>query len=165
MTARARGFIEPWYPRAETWELLDRISRAKYFTKMDVRDGYHRLRIATGEEWKTAFRCRYGLFEYTVMPFGLCNAPGTFQHYMNKTLIEYLDNFCTAYLDDILIYSENLLEHTEHVCKVLLQLCKAGLQADIKKCEFNVICTKYLGFVVSTDGIEVNPEKVEVICN
>jgi type III secretory pathway component EscU len=99
------------------------------------------------------------------LPFELTNRPATFQYYMNKTLIEYLDNFCTVYLDDILIYSENLLEHTEHVCKVLLQLCKAGLQADIKKCEFNVICTKYLGFVVSTDGIEVDLEKVEVICN
>ena len=84
---------------------------------------------------------------------------------MNETLIEYLDDFCTAFLDDILIYSDNPLEHEEHICKVLLRLCKAGLQADIKKCEFNVTCTKYLGFVISTDGMEVNLEKVEAIYN
>jgi hypothetical protein len=82
---------------------------------------------------------------------------------MNETLMEYLDDFCTAYLDDILIYSENLLDHEEHVRKVLLRLRKAGLQADIRKCEFNVTRTKYLGFIISTDGIEVDPEKVEVI--
>jgi hypothetical protein len=84
---------------------------------------------------------------------------------MNKTLIEYLDDFCTVYLDNILIYSENLLNYKEHVCKVLLQLRKAELQANIKKCEFNVTCTKYLGFVVSTDSIEVDLEKVKAICN
>ena len=84
---------------------------------------------------------------------------------MNETLMEYLNDFCTAYLDDILIYLENPLDHAEHVCKVLLRLRKAGLQADIKKCEFNVTRTKYLGFVISTDGIEVDPEKVEAIRN
>jgi len=83
---------------------------------------------------------------------------------MNKTLIEYLDNFCTAYLDNILIYLENPLDYKEHVWKVLLQLYKAGLQADIKKCKFKVTCIKYLGFIISTDGIEVDPEKVKVIC-
>ena len=84
---------------------------------------------------------------------------------MNKTLIEYLDDFCTAYLDDILIYLNNPLEHDKHVRKVLLQLCKARLQADIKKCKFNVTYTKYLGFVISTDSIEVDLEKVKAICN
>jgi len=84
---------------------------------------------------------------------------------MNKMLIEYLDDFCIAYLDNILIYSSNPLEHDKHVRKVLLQLCKAGLQANIKKCKFNVTCTKYLGFVISTNSIEVNPEKVKAICN
>ena len=84
---------------------------------------------------------------------------------MNETLMEYLDDFCTAYLDDILIYSENPLDHDEHVCKVLLRLCKAGLQANIRKYEFNVTRTKYLGFVISTNGIEVDLEKVDVICN
>jgi len=84
---------------------------------------------------------------------------------MNKMLIEYLDDFCIAYLDNILIYSSNLLEHDKHICKVLLQLCKAGLQADIKKCKFNITYTKYLGFIISTNSMEVDLEKVEVICN
>jgi hypothetical protein len=80
-------------------------------------------------------------------------------------LIEYLDDFCTIYLDNILIYSENLFKHTEYICKVLLQLCKTKLQTDIKKYKFNVICTKYLEFVVSIDNIKVNLEKIETICN
>jgi hypothetical protein len=84
---------------------------------------------------------------------------------MNKTLIEYLDDFCIVYLDDILIYLEDPLQHKEHVCKVLLRLCKVGLQADIKKYEFNVTRTKYLRFVISTDRVEVDLEKVEAICN
>ena len=84
---------------------------------------------------------------------------------MNETLIEYLDDFCTAYLDDILIYSENPLDYKEHVWKVLSRLCKAGLQADIKKCKFNVTYTKYLRFIISTNSIEVNLEKVEAIQN
>ena len=84
---------------------------------------------------------------------------------MNETLIEYLDDFCTIYLDDILIYLENPLDYKEHVRKVLLQLRKAGLQADIKKCKFNVTCTKYLEFIISTDSIEVDPEKIEAIWN
>ena len=82
---------------------------------------------------------------------------------MNTVLFDYLDDFCTAYLDDILIYSDNELEHEEHVCKVLLCLRKAGLQADIKKTEFHITRTKYLGFIISTDGIEVDPEKVSAI--
>ena len=82
---------------------------------------------------------------------------------MNDVLFDYLDDFCTAYLDDIMIYSDNELKHEEHVCKVLLRLCKAGLQADIKKSEFSVKCTKYLGFIISTDGIEADPEKTSVI--
>jgi hypothetical protein len=84
---------------------------------------------------------------------------------MNETLIEYLDDFCTVYLDNILIYLEDPLQYKEHVYKVLLQLREAGLQADIKKYEFNVTRTKYLGFVISTNGVEVNPEKVKAICN
>jgi hypothetical protein len=80
-------------------------------------------------------------------------------------LIEYLDDFYIVYLDDILIYSEDLLQYKEHVCKVLLRLCKVGLQADIKKYEFNVTCTKYLRFVISTNRVEVDLEKVKAICN
>ena len=82
---------------------------------------------------------------------------------MNDVLFDYLDDFCTAYLDEIMIYSDNELKHEEHVCKVLLRLHEAGLQADIKKSEFSVKCTKYLGFIISTNGIEADPEKTSVI--
>ncbi len=109
------------------------------------------------------FRTCYGLYKYKVLPFGLTNGPVAYQRYMNTVLFDYLDDFCTAYLDDILIYSNNELEHKEHVRKVLLRLRKAGLQADIKKTEFHVTRTKYLGFIISTQGIEVDPEKISAI--
>jgi predicted aspartyl protease len=153
------------YPLPLIDETLARISRAKIFTKLDIRQAFHRIRIDPSSEDLTTFRTRYGSYKCKVLPFGLTNGPATFQHYMNETLMEYLDDFCTTYLDDILIYSENPLEHIEYVCKVLLQLWKAGLQANIKKCEFNVTCIKYLGFIVSTNGIEVDLEKVEAIYN
>ena len=95
------------YPLPNIAELTDRLSRAKIFTALDLRDGYHLIRIKKGEEWKTAFRTRYGHFEYTVMPFGLTNAPATFQELINNVLRPYLDIFVIAYLDDILIYLEN----------------------------------------------------------
>src|SRR5204862_694277 len=105
----------------------------------------------------------YSCYKYKVVPFGLTNGPATYQRYMNDVLFDYLDDFCTAYLDDILIYSDNELEHEEHVKKVLERLRSAGLQVDIKKCEFSVKRTKYLGFIVGTQGIEVDSEKVAVI--
>jgi hypothetical protein len=151
------------YPLPLIGELLDRISRAKYFTKMDVRDGYYRLRIAPGEEWKTAFRCRYGLFEYTVMPFGLCNAPGTFQHYMNDTFRGFLDQFLIIYLDDLLIYSDTLTEHKRHVRMVLEKLREADLCLKPSKCQFHVQEVPFLGFIVGPQGVRMDPEKVEAI--
>ena len=111
----------------------------------------------------TTFRTRYGSYKCKVLPFGLTNGPATYQRYMNDVLFDYLDDFCTAYLDDILIYSDNELNHDAHVHKVLQRLQDAGLQADIKKCEFSVKRTKYLGFIISTDGIEVDPEKISAV--
>ncbi len=151
------------YPLPLIGELLDRISRARYYTKVDVRDGFYRLRMALGEEWKTAFRCRYGLFEYTVMPFGLCNAPGTFQHYMNDTFREFLDKFLVIYLDDLLIYSDTLAEHKKHVRAVLERLRDAGLYLKISKCQFHVQEVTFLGYVVGPNGIKMDPAKVEAI--
>jgi hypothetical protein len=113
----------------------------------------------------TTFRTRFGAYKCKVLPFGLTNGPATYQRYMNDVLFDYLDDFCTAYLDDILIYSDNKLEHEYHVRKVLERLRNAGLQIDLKKCEFHVTRTKYLGFIISTDGIEVDPEKISVVKN
>ena len=155
--------IKNRYPLPLIGELLDRISRAKFFTKFDVRDGYYRLRMAEGEEWKTAFRCRYGLFEYNVMPFGLCNAPGTFQHYMNDTFRDFLDKFLIIYLDDLLIYSDTLAEHKKHVRMVLERLQEAGLCLKPSKCQFHVQEVAFLGFLVGPTGVRMDPAKVEAI--
>ena len=131
------------------YETLRNISKARWFTKLDVIAAFHKIRIAEGDEWKTAFRTCYGLFEWLVTPFGLANAPSTFQKYINYTLRDYLDEFCLAYIDNILIYSSgSKRQHREHVCKVLQRLQDAGLQVDINKCEFEVQSTKYLRFII-----------------
>ena len=112
-----------------------------------------------------AFRTRYGLFEWLVTPFGLANAPSTFQKYINWALRDYLDEFCSAYIDDILIFTDGTKrEHQEHVEKVLERMGEAGLQIDIKKSEFFVQSTKYLGFIIEAGkGIRMDPEKVKAI--
>jgi RNase H-like domain found in reverse transcriptase/Reverse transcriptase (RNA-dependent DNA polymerase)/Integrase zinc binding domain/Chromo (CHRromatin Organisation MOdifier) domain/gag-polyprotein putative aspartyl protease len=152
--------IKNRYPLPLIGELLERLAGAKFFTKLDMREGYYLLRMAKGEEWKTAFRCRYGLFEYQVMPFGLCNAPGTFQHFVNDTFSDYLDKFLAAYLDDLLIYSNSLKEHKAHVRLVLERLQSAGLYVKAEKCLFHVTEVPFLGYLISKDGIRMDPEKV-----
>jgi hypothetical protein len=153
------------YPLPLIKETLNQIARAKWFTKLDVTAAFHRIRIAEGDEWMTAFRTRYGLFEWLVTPFGLANAPSTFQKYINHTLQDLLDDFVSAYLDDILIFTDgSLSQHQEHVRIVLDRLKIAGLHLDISKCEFDQTRTKYLGFVIDAEtGIHMDPEKVEAI--
>jgi Reverse transcriptase (RNA-dependent DNA polymerase) len=114
------------------------------------------------EDLTTFWTC-YGLYKYKVLPFGLTNRLATYQRYMNNVLFDYLDNFCTAYLDDIMIYSDNKLEHKTYVKKVLERLQNARLQVDIKKCKFKVKRTKYLGFIVSTNSIKADLDKVKVV--
>jgi RNase H-like domain found in reverse transcriptase/Reverse transcriptase (RNA-dependent DNA polymerase)/Integrase zinc binding domain/Chromo (CHRromatin Organisation MOdifier) domain/Retroviral aspartyl protease len=144
-------------------ETFDQLGRAKYFTKLDMRGAYNLLRIAKGDEWKTAFRCRYGHFEYQVMPFGLMNAPGTFQAFVNDVLRDYLDDFVVVYLDDILIYSDTLEEHTEHVRRVLKKLDAAGIGLKLEKCAFDKQEVHFLGFVIGINGISMDPAKVAAI--
>ena len=153
------------YPLPLISETLNRLSRAKIFTKLDIISAFNRLRIREGDEELTAFRTRFGLFEYLVMPFGLCNGPASFQHYINDTLREYLDDICTAYLDDILIYSDIELEHEIHVKRILAKLREAGLQADITKCDFHVKEVTYLGLIVTTKGVKMDPKKVDTVVN
>lgn len=157
--------IKNRYPIPLIQETLNRLSKAKYFTKLDIVAAFNRIRITPGHEHLTAFRTREGLFEYLVMPFGLANAPSTFQHYVNDVLRPFLDTFCTAYIDDILIYSDNLDDHRKHVDQVLSALNTAGLHLDIDKCEFHQRRVKYLGLILTTDGIEMDPEKVSAILN
>lgn len=115
------------YPLPLINETLRSLSKAKWFTKLDVVAAFHKIRIKEGEEWKTAFRTRYGLFEYLVTPFGLTGAPATFQRYINNTLREFLDEFCSAYIDDVLIYSDgSLSDHREKVRRVTAQWLALG---------------------------------------
>lgn len=153
------------YPLPLIRETLDNLSKAKWFTKLDVRAAFYKLRIKEGDEWKTAFRTRFGLFEWLVTPFGLSGAPATFQRYVNTTLRPYLDIFCSSYLDDVLIYtSGSRREHMEKVKLVLSRLQAAGLNLDIDKCEFGVTTTKYLGFIITAgEGIRMDPEKLRAI--
>ena len=151
------------YPLPLIDETLARLAGAKIYTKLDIRQAFHRIRMDPASEEYTTFRTRYGSYKCKVVPFGLTNGPATYQRYMNDVLFDYLDVFCTAYLDDILIYSENEAEHESHVKLVLERLEAAGLQADLKKCEFSVTRTKYLGFIISTKGVQVDQEKVEVV--
>jgi hypothetical protein len=153
------------YPIPLIQETLTRIAQAKVFTKLDIRQAFYRIRLSEDIEDLTTFRTRYGNFKYRVLPFGLCNGPATFQRYINTILSNLLDDFCTAYMDDILIYSDNLLQHETHVAQVLQRLKEAGLQVDIKKSEFAVKRTKFLGLIISTEGIQKDPEKIEVIRN
>ena len=144
-------------------EILDRLSKAKRYTKLDLKDAYYRLRIREGDEWKTAFRCRYGHFEYNVMPFGLVNAPATFQTFINEVLGDLVDTICIAYLDDILIYSEDAAEHSMHVRHVLERLQQYDLYLNLEKCEFNVDRVSFLGFVIDPTGIHMEGTRISAI--
>ncbi|CAL3966035.1 unnamed protein product [Diplocarpon coronariae] len=132
------------YPIPLIDEMMARISKARVFTKIDIQQAFHRIRMSADAEDLTTFRTRYGTYKYKVLPFGLTNGPATFQRFINDILLEHLDDFCSAYLDDILIYSENSLDHEIHVKKILGILQRHGLQADIKKrnvpFDFNDTC-------------------------
>ena len=134
-------------------ETLHHLTNAKFYTKLDVVAAFNALRVREGDEWMTAFNTRYGLYEYLVMPFGLSNAPSTFQAYINKILNPYLDVFCTAYIDDILIYSNTLAEHKEHVRIIHELLDGYGLSLDVKKCEFATKEVTYLGLIIQEHGV------------
>jgi len=155
--------IRDSYPLPLIKELFDRLRKAKSFTKLDLKSAYNLVRIREGDEYKTAFRTRYGHFEYLVMPFGLKNAPATFQHFINDVLGEYLDEFAFSYIDDILIYSENIEEHREHVKNVLKKLQEHGLYVKLSKCEFETNETTFLGHIISDKGISMDPSKVSAI--
>jgi hypothetical protein len=155
--------IKDRYPLPRVDELIDRLFGAKYFSKLDLRSGYHQVRIAEEDIEKTAFNTRYGQFEFLVMPFGLTSAPSTFMALMNHILRPFLDKFAVAYLDDVLIFSRTLDEHREHVRLVLDEFRKHKLYAKESKCEFFRREVKFLGFIVGADGVKVDPAKVEAV--
>lgn len=156
--------IKDRYPLPLIRETFRQVSKAKFFTKLDIIAAFHKLRVKEGDEWKTAFRTRFGLFEWKVCPFGVTNGPATFQRFINYILREYLDEFVSAFVDDLLIYSCGSIEdHRQKVQTVLQRLLEAGLQVDIDKCEFEVTKVKYLGYIIGEGKIETDPDKIQAI--
>jgi len=155
------------YPLSLIYETLQNIRQAQWYIKLNVIAAFHKIQIAAEDEWKTVFCMRYRLYEWMMTPFELANASSTFQRYINWALQNFLNEFCSAYVNDILIFiNESLHQHRNHVWKILLQLQEVGLQIDIDKCEFEVKSTKYLGFILKVKkGVQMNPQKMKAIMN
>jgi hypothetical protein len=153
------------YPLPRIDDLFDQLRGACVFSKIDLRSGYHQLRIRNSDIPKTSFTTRYGLYEYTVMSFGLTNAPAYFMYLMNKVFMEFLDKFMVVFIDDILIFFKTEEEHAEHLRLVLQKLREHKLYAKRSKCEFWLKEVAFLGHVVSNGGISVDPSKVQEVLN
>ena len=151
------------YPLPLMQELQDRVQGAQWFTKMDLKNGFHLIRMRKGDKWKTAFRTRYGLFEFQVIPFGLTNAPSTFQDMMNHVLSDILDMGVLAYKDDILVYAKTEEEHDRLVKEVLRKLQENGLAVSPEKCVWKAQEVEFLGYVIGKDGIKMAKAKVEAV--
>ena len=144
-------------------ELQERVAGTTYFTKLELKDGYHLIRIRKGNEGKTAFRTRYGHYEYKVMPLGLVNAPATFEAMINMILREFLDHRVVVYLDDILIYSEPLEEHKTLIKQVVAWLEPHDQAISLKKSVFHVDTVKFLGYIIGIEGVTMRKKNVESI--
>jgi len=142
---------------------LDSPRKAQVYSKIDLRHAYHLVHIANGDEWKTAFKTCYGSFEWSVMPFGLTNAPAAFQRFMNNIFSDLLDVCVMIYLDDILIYLNNMSKHHRHMKEVLKHLCKAGLYAKAEKCEFHSKSVEYLEYILSPSSLTMSDDKIKII--
>ncbi|KAK8980910.1 hypothetical protein V6N11_048039 [Hibiscus sabdariffa] len=153
------------YPLPRIDDLFDQLRGATVFSKIDLRSGYYQLKVREQDVLKTAFRTRYGHYEFLVMPFGLTNAPAAFMDLMNRVFHEYLDQFVVVFIDDILVYSRTEEDHDSHLRLVLQTLLENQLYAKLSKCEFWIREVVFLGHVVSSEGIRVDPKKVEAIVN
>ncbi|GJR00793.1 hypothetical protein Tco_0523777 [Tanacetum coccineum] len=151
------------YPLPRIDDLFDQLQGSSVYSKIDLRSGYHQLRVREEDIPKTAFRTRYGHYEFQVMPFGLTNAPAVFMDLMNRVCKPYLDKFVIVFIDDILIYSKNKKEHEEHLKIILELLKKEELYAKFSKCEFWIPKVQFLGHVIDSKGIHVDPAKIESI--
>ncbi|KAJ0916075.1 putative nucleotidyltransferase, Ribonuclease H [Helianthus annuus] len=155
--------IKNRYPLPRIDDLFDQLQGASYFSKIDLRSGYHQLRVHEEDIPKTAFRTRYGHYEFTVMPFGLTNAPAVFMDLMNRVCKPYLDKFIIVFIDDILIYSKTQSDHEQHLRLTLELLKKEQLFAKFSKCEFWLKEVQFLGHIVDEQGIQVDPSKISAI--
>ncbi|GJR57451.1 putative reverse transcriptase domain-containing protein [Tanacetum coccineum] len=151
------------YPLPRIDDLFDQLQGSSVYSKIDLRSGYHQLRVREQDIPKTAFRTRYGHYEFQVMPFGLTNAPAVFMDLMNRVCKPYLDKFVIIFIDDILIYSKNKEEHEEYLKAILELLKKEELYAKFSKCEFWIPKVQFLGHVIDCQGIHVDPAKIESI--
>ncbi|GJX47750.1 putative reverse transcriptase domain-containing protein [Tanacetum coccineum] len=151
------------YPLPRIDDLFDQLQGSSIYSKIDLRSGYHQLRVPEEDIPKTTFRTRYGHYEFQVMPFGLTNAPAVFMDLMNRVCKPYLDKFVIVFIDDILIYSKNKEEHEEHLKLILELLKKEELYAKFSKCEFWIPKVQFLGHVIDSKGIHVDPTKIESI--
>ena len=157
--------IKNKYPLPRIDDLFDQLRGAECFSKIDLRSGYHQLKIKPEDIPKTAFRTRYGHYEFLVMSFGLTNAPAAFMDLMNRVFKKYLDKFVIVFIDDILIYSKDETDHENHLRIVLETLRKEKLYAKFSKCEFWIKEVQFLGHVINRHGVKVDPAKIEAILN
>ncbi|KAD7117221.1 hypothetical protein E3N88_04489 [Mikania micrantha] len=157
--------IKNRYPLPQIDDLLDQLQGSSYYLKIDLRSSYHQLRIQEDDIPKTAFRTRYGHYEFLVIPFELTNAPAVFMDLMNRVCKPYLHKFVIMFIDDILIYSKNQEEHAEHLRLVLELLKNDRLYAKFSKCDFWIREVQFLGHVVNEKEIHVDPAKIEAIKN
>ena len=155
--------IRDSYPLPLINDMLENLSKGKVFSKLDLRSAYNLVRIKEGDEYKTAFTCKFGHFEYLVMPFGLKNAPAVFQHFINDVFEDIIGSFVYCYIDDIIVFSPDMDSHFTHLIEVLKRLRKAGLYAKLEKCEFCVPFLDFLGHRISSEGIFMDPKKVSSI--
>ncbi|GJR26084.1 putative reverse transcriptase domain-containing protein [Tanacetum coccineum] len=146
-------------------DLFDQLQGSIVYSKIDLRSGYHQLRVREGDIPKTAFRMRYGHYEFQVMPFGLTNAPAVFMDLMNRVCKPYLDKFVIVFIDDILIYSRNEKEHASHLRIILELLRKEKLYAKFSKCDFWIHIMQFLSHLIDNQGLHVDPTKIEAVKN